>query len=271
VGADGHCEGSLATLASVAVDVATLAKVMAEGPVERTGDARRRDYPPIGERLRAARQERGLSLRGFADRLGVSPSLISQIENGRARPSVNTLYAMTGELGVSIDDLLFVETDRPTADGQDAGEGGHGDLAIHPERAASSSGPVQRSTERRVIRLASGVIWERLTTAHEAEIEFLKVTYEVGGASSPVSEFQRHGGHEWGYVISGSLGVTIGFEDYELGPGDSVSLDSTTPHRLYNRGTEPVRAIWFVLGRRSIELDPEQMLARRSRLDDGSK
>jgi len=65
-----------------------------------------------------------------------------------------------------------------------------------------------------------------------------------------------------------SLGVTIGFQDYELGPGDSVSLDSTTPHRLYNRGTEPVHAIWFVLGRRSIELDPEAILARRSRTED---
>ena len=67
----------------------------------------------------------GLSLRVLADRLGISPSLISQVETGRAKPSVNTLYAMATELGVSIDELLFIDprparravagTDRPAA------------------------------------------------------------------------------------------------------------------------------------------------------------
>jgi mannose-6-phosphate isomerase-like protein (cupin superfamily) len=48
--------------------------------------------------------------------------------------------------------------------------------------------------------------------------------------------------------------VTIGFEEHELGPGDSISIDSTVPHRLFNRGTVPVHAIWFVLGRRSLDV-----------------
>ena len=226
----------------------------------------RRHYPPIGERLRKARLERGLSLRGFADRLGVSPSLISQIENGRARPSVNTLYAMTGELGVSIDDLLFVESDP--AIGSHQADGATPDEPPNVSNVEASTGFVQRSTDRKTIRLASGVTWERLTTTSEPEVEFLLVTYEVGGASSPESDFQRHGGHEWGYVISGTLGVTIGFEDYTLGPGDSISIDSTTPHRLYNQGDEPVRGIWFALGRRSMELAPDGALGRRSRAGD---
>ncbi|MBA2381995.1 MAG: helix-turn-helix transcriptional regulator, partial [Chloroflexi bacterium] len=46
----------------------------------------RLDYPEMGERLREARQARALSLRVLAERLGVSPSLISQIETGRANP-----------------------------------------------------------------------------------------------------------------------------------------------------------------------------------------
>jgi quercetin dioxygenase-like cupin family protein len=114
--------------------------------------------------------------------------------------------------------------------------------------------PVQRADDRKVIRLASGVVWERLTTESIPGIDFLYVTYEVGGASSPEHEFQRHGGHEWGFVISGRLGVTIGFEEHELEPGDSISIDSTVPHRLYNRGTVPVHGIWFVLGRRSLDV-----------------
>jgi len=202
-------------------------------------------HPLMGERLREARQARSLSLRDLAERVGVSPSLISQIETGRARPSVNTLYALAAELEVSLDDLAFDDQDLPIP-------------AI--VRVPSPAGaivvrgePVQRATDRQRIRLASGVVWERLTTISEPETEFLYVTYEVGGASSPEHEFQRHGGREWGYVLEGRLTIQIGFEERELGPGDAIALDSTTPHRLVNRGDVPVHAVWFVLGRRSME------------------
>lgn len=190
----------------------------------------RPDYPEIGEHLRARRHELGLSLRDLADRLGVSPSLISQIERGRANPSVSTLYQLVGELDVSLDELLFEDRRGPAA-------------------ADPAGGPIQRAHARHRIRLASGVIWERLTTLSEPGIEFLYVVYEVGGASSPEDAFQRHNGHEWGYVLSGTLQVTVGFRQYLLEAGDSLSLDSTTPHRLANVGDTPVHAIWFVLGR----------------------
>ncbi len=198
-------------------------------------------YREMGDRLRAERRAHGLSLRELADRLGVSPSLISQVETGRAQPSVSTLYAIASELGVSLDDLLFAG--RPDL----AGRGARGRRAHAPELPA----PVQRAGDRKRIRLASGVVWDRLTTSSEPGVEFLYVTYEVGGASSPEDAFQRHHGHEWGYVVSGTLHVTIGFEEYVLGPGDSISIDSMVPHRLSNEGPEPVHGIWFVLGRHS--------------------
>ena len=97
------------------------------------------------------------------------------------------------------------------------------------------------------------MVWERLTTVSSPDTEFLYVTYEVGGASSPEHEFQRHGGREWGYVLEGRLTIQVGFEERELGPGDAIALDSTTPHRLVNRGDVPVHAVWFVLGRRSMQ------------------
>ena len=206
---------------------------MAVGQAD-AGRVSRPDYPQIGERLRERRHELGLSLRGLADRLGVSASLISQIERGRANPSVSTLYALVGALDVSLDELLFNER-RP-------GQAPAG-------AAAASGGPIQRAHARQRIRLASGVLWERLTTLSEPGVEFLYVVYEVGGASSPEDAFQRHAGHEWGYVLSGTLRVTIGFREYVLEPGDAVSLDSTTPHRLANAGDVPVHAIWFVAGR----------------------
>jgi transcriptional regulator with XRE-family HTH domain len=200
--------------------------------LERTdaGRATRPDSPAIGEALRVRRHELGWSLRDLADRLGCSPSLISQIERGRANPSVSTLYSIVQALDVSLDELLFNERRATTAD-------------------PPPGGPIQRGDERHRIRLASGVLWERLTTVSEPGVEFLHVTYEVGGASSPEDAFQRHAGHEWGFVLSGTLQVTIGFRQYQLEPGDAISLDSTTPHRLANVGDVPVHAIWFVLGR----------------------
>jgi transcriptional regulator with XRE-family HTH domain len=225
--------------------------------------ARRPDYPQIGDQLRIRRRELGLSLRDLAERLGVSPSLISQIERGRANPSVSTLYSIVGELDVSLDELLFNER-RPT---ESAGGPATASNGATPEATASQAEvvrdagaaasadqdagatPVQRASARKHIRLASGVIWERLTTLSEPGVEFLYVIYEVGGASSPEDAYQRHAGHEWGYVISGELHVTIGFEEYLLEPGDAISIDSRIPHRLANLGDTPVHAIWFVLGR----------------------
>ncbi len=206
------------------------------------------EYREIGDRLRAARVARGLSLRSLAHRLGVSPSLISQVETGRARPSVKTLYALARELEVSLDELLFVDAppSRPLRERRG------GDPSPAPEGVLPTD-PVQRAATRKTIRLASGVVWERLTTESIPNVDFLYVTYEVGGASSPEHEFQRHGGQEWGYVISGRLGVTVGFDDYVLEAGDSIALDSTAPHRLYNLGSEPVHAVWFVLGRRPVD------------------
>lgn len=76
-----------------------------------------REGPPavnLGLRLRTARQRAGLSLRELARRLGVSPSFMSQVENGKAQPSVATLYSLSQMLEVSIDHLF--EGDEPGAD-----------------------------------------------------------------------------------------------------------------------------------------------------------
>ncbi len=43
--------------------------------------------------------------------------------------------------------------------------------------------------------------------------------------------------------------MQVGFEDHVLGPGDSISFDSSVPHRLHNDGEETVHAIWVVIGR----------------------
>src|SRR5437660_1886229 len=64
----------------------------------------------LGPRLRAIRLRAGVGLREIARRLDLSPSSISQIETGKTRPSVRTLYALAAELGVTVDELLFDAT-----------------------------------------------------------------------------------------------------------------------------------------------------------------
>ena len=200
----------------------------------------------MGDRLRRARTSRGLSLRSVARQVGVSPSLISQVETGRAKPSVSTLYALANELEVSLDELLFI--DAPPAPAKPVN-------ASAPEQAEIEvpRDPVQRADLRVGIRLGSGVVWERLTTESLRNIDFLYVTYEVGGESSPADAYQRHSGQEWGYILSGTLRVDLGFDAHVLGPGDAITFDSSVPHRLSTEGDEPARAIWFVQGRRPTE------------------
>lgn len=64
------------------------------------------DQVELGSRLRAAREEKNLTLRSLASKIDVSSSLLSQIENGKTKPSVDTLYALVRQLEISIDAVL---------------------------------------------------------------------------------------------------------------------------------------------------------------------
>ena len=79
--------------------------------------------------------------------------------------------------------------------------------------------------------------------------EFLVVVYNVGAESCPADALIRHGGKEYACIISGRLGIRIGFEEFELGPGDSIAFDAQMPHRLWTLGREPAEALWVVLNR----------------------
>jgi transcriptional regulator with XRE-family HTH domain/mannose-6-phosphate isomerase-like protein (cupin superfamily) len=219
---------------------------------------RRDSVAGVGAQLRDRRLAVGLSLRQFARDLGVSPSFISQIENGKSQPSVATLYTICNALDLSIDELFNqAEADvaiakaktEPASVSRAHTESFHGALAKLNDRTVDEENPVVSPAQRRRLVLDSGVTWEQLSATHEAAVDFLFVRYDVGGSSVPDDKLTRHGGIEYGYVISGNLEVTLGFETYEVNAGESISFDSATPHRLTNRGDIPVEAIWFVHGR----------------------
>lgn len=199
---------------------------------------------PVAERLKAGRLRRGLSVRALAREVGVSPSLVSQIENGKANPSVGTLYAIVSALDVSLDELFDRGDRTPEAEPL-----GPGDTGLVGDPSGRPTSAVMRAEQRPSLRLDSGVKWERLTPKGEDAIDFLQVTYGVGTESCPPDALLRHNGREYGLVLSGRIGATIGFDSYELGPGDSIAIDSTTPHRIWTIGDEPADVVWTVVGR----------------------
>ncbi|MFF8933557.1 helix-turn-helix domain-containing protein [Streptomyces paradoxus] len=204
--------------------------------------------PPVGARIRQARLERGTSLRALAREVGVSPSLVSQIETGKSQPSVSTLYAITTALGISVESLFDVG-ESAVASAPEASPG-----TVPPVLAALAAdpgrriGPLVGAGARETLELDSGVVWERLGRVPGAETDFLLVTYRPGGSSSGSGALMRHPGTEYGYLTSGELVLTLGFEEYTLRPGDSVCFESTTPHRYRNDGGVPAVGVWFVSG-----------------------
>ena len=183
----------------------------------------------LGERLRSARASAGLGVRELGRRVGVSGSMISQIEKGISRPSISTLYAIANELGVTLDGLFTpADLDNP---------------------APAAPATVRRDGEHEVMPLGKGVTYTLLGVDPDRALRFLRIFFEVGGESGAPDTFMRHGGSEYGYVHAGRLGVTVGTESYELGAGDTITLDPQLPHRIFNVGDTPAELFWVFAGR----------------------
>lgn len=194
----------------------------------------------IGARLREARLKRNVSLRSVATALGVSASLISQVETGKTQPSVSTLFALSNHLGVSMDELLGISA-PPAQDSQPMPEplfGHHG--SVNP--------PVQRGADNPVLEMENGVRWERLAIGSGGPADGLLVTYEPGASSSVDGKMMRHSGFEYGFILEGEITLKLEFETYVLGQGDSLQFDSLRPHMFSNHGTVTARGLFFVIG-----------------------
>jgi transcriptional regulator with XRE-family HTH domain len=189
----------------------------------------------IGERLAEHRTRRGVKVSALARQIGVSPSLISQIERGQSRPSVSTLFALAEALNVPVDAFFRNgEAAPPSAPREPA-----------TPRDGRQDRYAVRHDERARIDIEGGVRWERLTPAPLDDIEFMELIYAPGAESN--SALYRHPGFEMVLVLSGRLEIFVGFESYELGPGDSMAFPSTLPHRYVNPGEETAHAVTTIL------------------------
>jgi transcriptional regulator with XRE-family HTH domain len=210
---------------------------------------------PLGARLRDERQKAGMSLRELARRLGVSPSFVSQIENGKASPSVATLYSIAQVLGTSIDSLFGHEA---TAEAAPASSGGGPAVTVvsrsalgspadgFPSGRARSRLSVTRPGDRPRLVMDSEVVWEQLAGNTGRDLDFIEIIYPPHASSTTDQRMLQHAGFEYGYVLAGELEVTVGFETVRLAAGDSIGFDSAVPHLIRNVTDVPARGIWVV-------------------------
>jgi transcriptional regulator with XRE-family HTH domain len=173
----------------------------------------------VGERLRALRGFRRLTLKTVADRSGLSESFLSQVERGRSNASIASLKRIADALGVSMADLFG------------------------PDGAPGPS--VLRRDERPALQF--GILGRKLllTPRPLNHLEVFAGELEVGGSTG--EQPYAHGDSEELFVvIAGTVQLELGGELFDLEPGDSIDYRSSTPHRVSNTGTERAEVMWII-------------------------
>jgi transcriptional regulator with XRE-family HTH domain len=210
----------------------------------------------VGAALRSARTRHKLSLRQLAADIGVSASLLSQVETGKTQPSVSTLYALVNRLGLSVDDIFGVGrtgSDHAAATRRPAGERTTDRGQTRPRAWNTWHGVVQGAAEHPVLEMENGVTWELLTVGDRAVVDVILVTYRPGATSSVGNQMTRHNGVEYAYMLQGELELRLDFDTRVLRAGDSLCFDSTRPHMFVNHGDSDARGIWFIVGRDGLD------------------
>jgi transcriptional regulator with XRE-family HTH domain len=170
----------------------------------------------VGEAVRLLREEKGISVRALAAEAGFSPSFISQVENGQASPSINSLQHIVHAMGVTMGE--FFQTLEPR------------------------ESPVTRASERRKITSgwSKGTI-QSLTTGGRVAMEAVLVTLEPGGSSGKHPAPRNV--EEFAYILDGEVTLSLDGEDVVLSAGDSVTVRAGTACSVRNGGTTPAQLI----------------------------
>jgi transcriptional regulator with XRE-family HTH domain len=177
----------------------------------------------IGQKIRELRKHRGITLKEFSQKVGVTASLISQVERGVAVPSISSLKKISDALGISIS-FFFDDKARP--------------------ELAHTFSPVVKKGERKILHPCPGVTYELLSRNLQGRIEFLLATYEVGADTG--DKPYTHRGEECALVLRGKLEVQVGSSVYQLEKDDSISFSCEIPHRVRNLGKVPAVSIWCI-------------------------
>lgn len=180
----------------------------------------------VGQRIRRLRQRGGISLRRQAELVGVAPSALSVLENGRGGMSLSTLQRVANHFGLSITELLAAP---PTMDGAS-----HKDSVLVEifEECASTTVAVQRG---------AGTLYQLLGAGkgHLLQPYILSFLPGQGYAPDPIG----HAGEEFAYVVVGAVDLLLSEEVHRLRQGDAVRFRTETPHSLRNASTSGIAVV----------------------------
>jgi transcriptional regulator with XRE-family HTH domain len=194
---------------------------------------------PIGIILRNLRKERRLTGVELSDKVGVSRSLISQIERGSASPSIEVLRRISAALDVPMG--TFFEEEGNGDEAERVARGNHAGLTM---QASSKPALIDVHKRLRLMLPQSNLVHEMCTPLSNRQIQVIRSTIQPkeGGPAEPFS----HPGLEAMYVIAGELTVVVESTEYVLHAGSCLSFESTLPHRLLNHGDEPAEVLSFI-------------------------
>jgi transcriptional regulator with XRE-family HTH domain len=174
----------------------------------------------VGERLRAIRTLRRVTLKTLAERAELSESFLSQVERGRANASVASLKRIAAALGVNVADLF-----EPNG------------TQARPRVLQKESRPA----------LVFGTLGRKfmLTPRPLEHLQVMVGEFEAGGSTG--DEPYTHGdSEELLVVLEGTVHLQLGTEVFELRGGDSIDYRSSTPHRLTNAGDGIAEVMWVI-------------------------
>lgn len=175
----------------------------------------------IGEKLKKSRNDKNISLRELAAKVELSASFLSQIEQGKASPSIENLKKIANSLDVKVGYLIDEEEDL---------ERNVQFLRSEEIRYAESKG--------------SNTKLSLLVNLREKNIE--PIMYEIAPNGESGKDFYSHAGEEFVYIIEGELEVYIEDTTYHLRKGDMLYFKSNIRHRFKNKTKKQVKALWVV-------------------------
>ena len=177
------------------------------------------DSEGLGKRFRDLRKQRRLTLTRMAKMTGRSVSLLSQIETGKVNPSFGSMQTLAEALAVPLSQLM-----------------------LQDEAKTENDHALMKSRDRKVLTTRGGVEHQLLSHSLSPSFEFVLNVLPPG--SSTGKDLYAHDGLECGLLLEGELEVRVGERIFHMKPGDSITLASSTPHRVANCGTKKATAVW---------------------------
>jgi transcriptional regulator with XRE-family HTH domain len=175
----------------------------------------------FGEKIRAIRDKRGMTMKEVAEKIGVTESLISQIERNKVSPAVDTLLSISEVLSIDLE-YLFEDLKK------------------------NKAVQVIKKDDRNRFE-SQGVVYEQLSSYGTGSEHGIESYYlEIDAGKEKGSSDYGHIGMEMGIILNGRGELDYGTEKYMLESGDSISFSSDIPHVLRNVSSGKLKAFWVV-------------------------